>query len=76
MKELLEYIGRSLVDDPESVRVTEVQGETSSTLQLSAAPEDMGKLIGRGGRTARAIRTVMRAAGTKFGTGTVVEIVG
>ena len=72
MREVLEYIARNLVDDPDSVEVTSVEGEGSITLKLSVAPEDMGKVIGRGGRTARAIRDVVRAAGTRSKvTGTV-----
>jgi uncharacterized protein len=75
-REVLEYIARNLVDDPDAVEVTRVEGEGSLILQLTVAPEDMGKVIGRGGRTARAIRDVMRAAGTKAGLTMVVEIVG
>jgi predicted RNA-binding protein YlqC (UPF0109 family) len=75
-KEILEYIARNLVDDPDAVVVTKVEGEGSLILRLVVAPEDMGKVIGRGGRTARAIRDVMRAAGTKAGLAMVVEIVG
>jgi predicted RNA-binding protein YlqC (UPF0109 family) len=76
VKEVLEYIARNLVDDPDAVSVTETAGEGSVVLRLSVAAEDMGKVIGRQGRTARAIRDVMRAAGTKAGVATVVEIVG
>jgi predicted RNA-binding protein YlqC (UPF0109 family) len=76
VKEVLEYIARNLVDDPEAVSVSETEGEGSVVLRLSVAAEDMGKVIGRQGRTARAIRDVMRAAGTKAGVITVVEIVG
>jgi predicted RNA-binding protein YlqC (UPF0109 family) len=77
-KEVLEYIARNLVDDPDAVEVTKVEGagDGSLILRLAVAPEDMGKVIGRGGRTARAIRDVMRAAGTKAGLAMVVEIVG
>jgi hypothetical protein len=76
VKEVLEYIARNLVDDPDAVSVTETGGEGSVVLRLSVAADDMGKVIGRQGRTARAIRDVMRAAGTKAGITTVVEIVG
>ena len=76
MKEILEYIARNLVDDPDAVRVTEERGEASVALHLEVAPDDVGKVIGRGGRTARAIRSVMRAAGAKAGLSTSVEIVG
>lgn len=75
-KEVLEYIARNLVDEPDAVQVTQVDGEGSITLRLAVSSEDMGKVIGRGGRTARAIRDVMRAAGTKAGVSLVVEIVG
>jgi uncharacterized protein len=75
VKEVLEYIARNLVDDPDAVSVTEVPGDGSVILKLSVAPEDMGKVIGRRGRTARAIRDVVRAAGTKSGVTAVVEIV-
>jgi predicted RNA-binding protein YlqC (UPF0109 family) len=75
-KAVLEYIARNLVDDPEAVQVERVDGDGSVILRLTVAPEDMGKVIGRGGRTARAIRDVMRAAGTKTGLTMVVEIVG
>jgi predicted RNA-binding protein YlqC (UPF0109 family) len=75
VKEVLEYLARSLVDDPDAVQVTEEETGSTITLRLSVAPEDMGKVIGRGGRTARAIRDVVRAAGTRSGLATVVEIV-
>lgn len=76
MKEVLEYIARNLVDDPDAVQVTEVQAEGTLILKLVVAPDDVGKVIGRGGRTARAIRDVVRAAGTRSGVTAVVEIVG
>jgi predicted RNA-binding protein YlqC (UPF0109 family) len=75
VKEVLEYIARNLVDDPDAVRVTEEETGDTVVLRLTVAPEDMGKVIGRGGRTARAIRDVVRAAGTRSGLTTVVEIV-
>ena len=75
MKEVLEYVARNLVDDPDTVEVTVVEGERSMILQLRVAPDDMGKVIGKGGRTARAIRSVVRAAGTRQGVSTLVEIV-
>jgi uncharacterized protein len=76
VKEVLEYIARNLVDDPDAVRVTEEQNEGTVILKLLVAPEDVGKVIGRGGRTARAIRDVVRAAGTRAGVTALVEIVG
>jgi hypothetical protein len=76
VREVLEYVARNLVDDPDAVSVTETEGEGSVILRLSVAPDDVGKVIGRQGRTARAIRDVVRAAGTKAGVTAVVEIVG
>lgn len=75
MKELLEFLARELVDEPDAVEVTETQDERGLLLSLRVAPEDMGKVIGRGGRTARAIRSVVRAAGTRAGVHASVEIV-
>lgn len=75
MKEVLEYIARALVDDPDAVEVTAVEGERSLILQLRVAPEDMGKVIGKRGRIARAIRSLVRAAGSRQGISTLVEIV-
>ncbi|MGV8041395.1 MAG: KH domain-containing protein [Thermoanaerobaculaceae bacterium] len=65
MKELVEQIARALVDRPESVHVTEVRGEKTTLLELRVAPEDLGKVIGKQGKTARAIRTLLTAAGMK-----------
>lgn len=76
VKEVLEYIARNLVDAPEAVEVTEEERDGALVLRLTVAAEDMGKIIGRGGRTARAIRDVVRAASTRSGVTTVVEIVG
>ena len=76
MQEILEYIARNLVDDPDAVQVIEERGESSVAFRLTVAPDDVGKVIGRGGRTARAIRSVMRAAGVRAGVSTSVEIVG
>ncbi|MBI3354637.1 MAG: KH domain-containing protein [Nitrospirae bacterium] len=74
MKELIEYIAKSLVDKPESVAVHEVAGEKTTVLELRVAQEDLGKVIGRDGRTARAMRTILNAAGTKLGKRCVLEI--
>jgi len=74
MKVLIEYIARSLVDRPEEVVVTEVQGEQATVLELRVAREDLGKVIGRQGRTARAMRTILGAASTKLQKRTVLEI--
>ena len=65
MKELVEYLARSLVDNPDAVVVTEVEGEQTSVLELKVAKEDLGKVIGKQGRTARAMRTILSAASTK-----------
>lgn len=67
MKELLEYLARELVDEPDEVRVEEVEGDRGVLLTLRVAKDDMGKVIGRGGRTARAIRAVVKAAATRQG---------
>lgn len=75
MKEVLEYVARALVDDPDAVEVTEVAGESSVILQLKVAPDDMGKVIGKRGRTVKAMRSVVRAAGSRQGLSTLVEIV-
>jgi len=74
MKEVLEYIVRNVVDEPDAVQVTEEETDQAVTLLLRVAPEDKGKVIGRHGRTVRAIRDVVRAAGTKAGVTTRVEI--
>lgn len=75
MKELLEVIAKNLVDHPEDVVVTEVQGVKSLVLELKVAPDDMGKVIGKQGRIAKAIRTVVKAAAVHEDKHIVVEIV-
>ncbi len=75
MKDVLEYVARALVDEPDAVEVTEVAGERSVILQLKVAPDDMGKVIGKHGRTVRAMRSLMRATGSRSGVSTLVEIV-
>ena len=75
MKELLLYIARNLVDNPDAVTVTEVQGEQEVTLELHVAPDDMGKVIGRQGRIAKEIRTVVRSCPQKLGVKVSVDIV-
>ena len=74
MKELVEFIAKALVDDPSSVVVREVDGDTSKVVELKVAPEDLGKVIGKQGRTARSLRTVVAAAGMKRRTRVVLEI--
>ena len=75
MKDLLLYIARNLVDDPEAVSVTEVPGEQELTLELRVAPDDMGKVIGRQGRIAKAMRTVVKAAATRENKKVSVDII-
>ncbi|ACL69488.1 KH domain-containing protein [Halothermothrix orenii] len=74
MKELVETIAKAIVDNPEMVRVNQVEGEKSIILELSVAEDDMGKVIGKQGRIARAIRTVVKAAATKEGKKVIVDI--
>jgi predicted RNA-binding protein YlqC (UPF0109 family) len=73
-KDLVEYIAKSLVDDPTSVNVAVVEGEKSTILELRVANDDIGKVIGKHGRIAKAIRTVLQAATAKTGKHTVLEI--
>ena len=75
MKELVELIAKALVDEPDAVSVNVVEGEQSMILELRVAPDDMGKVIGKQGRIAKAIRTVAKAAATRKGKKVVVEIV-
>ena len=75
MKELIEYIARALVDNPEQVSVSEVEGNQTSVLELKVAKEDLGKVIGKQGRTARAMRTILSAASAKIRKRTVLEII-
>jgi len=74
MKELIKYIAQSLVDQPDQVVVTEIEGEQTSVLELKVAKEDLGKVIGKQGRTARAMRTILSAASTKLKKRSVLEI--
>lgn len=75
MKELIESIAKSLVDNPNEVHVNEVQGEQDLILELRVAPEDMGKVIGKQGKVAKAIRTVVKAAALNENRKVVVEII-
>lgn len=75
MKELLEFLARELVDNPDAVKVTEVTDDRGLLLRLHVDPDDMGKVIGRGGRTARAIRSIVRAAATRRDIRASVDIV-
>ncbi len=74
MLELVEYIVRALVDDPDQVHVNEIEGETVAVYEVSVAEEDLGKVIGKGGRTANAIRTIVKAAAMKREKKATVEI--
>ncbi|WP_319777408.1 KH domain-containing protein [Maridesulfovibrio sp.] len=74
LKDLVEYIAKSLVDNPEEVVVTEIEGEQTSVIELKVAKEDLGKVIGKQGRTARAMRTLLGAASTKVRKRSVLEI--
>ena len=75
MKELLEYLARALVDNPDGVEVTSVEGERSVILQLRVHPEDVGKVIGKNGRIAQAMRTLIKASATREGRNAIVEII-
>jgi uncharacterized protein len=74
MKELVELISRALVDYPERVRVKEIEGDQATVLELRVAEGDLGKVIGKQGRTARAIRTILNASGIKLKKRFVLEI--
>ena len=75
MKELLTYVARNLVEHPEAVSVTETAGAGETVLELRVAPEDMGKVIGRQGRIAKEIRTLMRSYAQRQNTRVTVDIV-
>ena len=75
MKELIKYIAQALVDNPDVVEVSEVIGEQTSVIELRVAKEDLGKVIGKHGRTAKAMRTILSAASTKVRKRTVLEII-
>jgi predicted RNA-binding protein YlqC (UPF0109 family) len=75
MKDLITYIAKALVDNPEEVTVTEIVGDQTSVLELKVAKEDLGKVIGKQGRTARAMRTLLSASSAKIRKRTVLEIV-
>ncbi|MCL5038111.1 MAG: KH domain-containing protein [Chloroflexi bacterium] len=75
MKELLEYLAKALVDHPDEVKVSQVEGERSIILELRVDPEDMGKIIGKQGRIAQALRTLLKAASVKEGKRVMIEII-
>ena len=74
MKELVEIIAKSLVDNPDGVVVKETSDDTTINIELTVAPEDMGKVIGKGGRIAKSIRTVVKAAASKGDKKVIVDI--
>ena len=75
MRDLVEYVAKALVDDMDSVNVTEVEGERTMVIELRVAQGDLGKIIGKQGRTARAIRTILNANATKMRKRAVLEII-
>lgn len=75
LKELIEYIAKALVDNPDEVKVSEIEGEKTSVIELNVSKEDLGKVIGKQGRTARAMRTILSAASTKVKKRAVLEII-
>ena len=75
MKDLIDHMVRAIVDHPEQVTVTEVQAEQTSVLELKVAKSDMGMVIGKRGRTAQAIRTILNAASRKIGKRYILEII-
>lgn len=75
LKDLIEFMAKSLVDNPDSVQVNEVAGEQTTVIELKVHEDDLGKVIGKQGRTARSMRTVLNAAGTKLSKRCVLEIV-
>ena len=74
MKQLIETMAKALVDKPEDVAVSEVEGERTTVFELRVAQSDLGKVIGKQGKTARAMRTILSASGTKVGKRCVLEI--
>jgi len=75
LRELIDFMARALVDNPEKVKVSEIEGEQTSVIELRVAKEDLGKVIGKQGRTARAMRSILSAASTKIRKRAVLEII-
>jgi len=75
VKELIELIAKALVDNPDQVRVSQIEGEQSSIIELKVAPEDVGKVIGKQGRNVQAIRVILGAAGTKLKKRFILELI-
>ena len=74
-KELVEYVARSLVDDPDAVKVTEVEDDEGTVIELRVAEDDMGKVIGRNGSVAKALRTLLKVTAAREGTSVQLEII-
>jgi predicted RNA-binding protein YlqC (UPF0109 family) len=75
LRELIEFMAKALVDFPDQVQVKNIEGEQTTVIELKVAKEDLGKVIGKQGRTARAIRTILNGASTKLKKRTVLEII-
>lgn len=75
LKDLIEYVGKALVDMPDEVQVNEIEGEQTTVIELKVDKSDLGKVIGKQGRTARALRTILNAASTKIKKRSVLEII-
>lgn len=75
LRDLIEFVSKALVDVPEEVEVTEIEGEQTTVVELKVDKSDLGKVIGKQGRTARALRTILNAASTKLNKRTVLEII-
>ena len=75
MKELVQYLAKSLVNNPDAVEVRETEGDTTSVVELKVAKEDLGRIIGKQGRTAKSIRTIVNAAASRTNRKVVLEIV-
>ena len=75
LRDLVEHIAKVLVDNPDAVQINEIEGEQTSVIELKVAKEDLGKIIGKEGRTAKAIRTILGAAGSKLRKREVFEII-
>lgn len=75
LSKMIEYMAKMLVDLPDQVSVNEIEGENTTVIELKVAKEDLGKIIGKQGRTARAVRTVLNGASTKLRKRTVLEII-
>jgi predicted RNA-binding protein YlqC (UPF0109 family) len=75
MKDLVQYLAKSLVNNPDAVEVRETEGDTASVIELKVAKEDLGRIIGKQGRTAKSIRTILNAAASRTNRKVVLEIV-